>query len=121
MLKSDPRQDVGLVKVAPPAFKGLTPRTDELPVGTDVYAIGAPRIMHLQGTVSKGIVSSYRTDKRGKWLQCDAAVNHGNSGGPLVDAQGHVVGICSWGFSGEDSLGLFFFIPIAEAVRLMGL
>lgn len=122
VLKSEPRQDVGLVKVDSPPVAGLPYRLDDLAAGTDVYAIGAPLDMALQGSLSKGIVSGYRKDVKGRWLQSDTTVNHGNSGGPLVDAQGHVVGICSWGKLENDHLtGVNFFVPIADAMRVMGL
>lgn len=119
VLASDARQDVALVQVYSPPVSGLPVRLEDLQVGTDVYAIGAPKDMAFSGSVSKGVVSSYRTDKRGRWLQSDTTVNKGNSGGPLVDASGTVVGICSWGFVQEK--GINFFVPIADALRIMGI
>lgn len=119
VLRSDAKQDVALVQIASTPFRGLALRTEDLPVGSDVYAIGAPKGM--QGTVSKGVVSSYRENKRGRWLQSDTSVNPGNSGGPLVDAQGRVVGICSWGLRGDGTQGLNFFIPISDALKTMNI
>jgi len=121
VLKSEPRQDVALVQVDNQPLSGLPVRLEDLPVGTDVYAIGAPKDMAYQNSITKGISGVYRTDKKGRWLQSDAVVNHGNSGGPLVDAQGRVVGMCSWKVLGEDSQGLGFFVPIAEAVRILNI
>ncbi len=77
-------------------------------LGSDVFALGSPN--GLAGTVSKGVVSAYRKwtelkpmlgdaidsfgyDPNSKWIQTDAAINHGNSGGPLVLGHGHVLGI----------------------------
>lgn len=86
--------DLALLRVVdPPArFVRMDPLTvrsfDSVEVGEDVIAIGHP--LGLEGTVTKGIISA----KRGQlWLQTDAAISPGNSGGPLLDRQGRVVGI----------------------------
>lgn len=121
VLKTDPRQDVALVQIDNPPVSGLPFRLEDVAPATEVYAIGAPKDMALQGSLSKGIVSGYRKDKKGRWLQSDTAVNHGNSGGPLVDAHGRVVGICSWGFKEDAVVGLNFFVPIADAFNVMGI
>lgn len=121
VLKSDARQDVGLIQIDSAPVPGLPYRLDDLPSATEVYAIGAPFKMALHGTLSKGVVSGYRRDVKGRWLQSDTSVNGGNSGGPLLDAQGRVVGICSWGFKSDKLSGLNFFIPIADAFRVMGI
>lgn len=121
VVKSDPKQDVGLIKVESPPVGGLSCRLEELQTGTEVYAIGAPLDEGYQGSMSKGIVSGYRTNQKGHWLQSDVSVNHGNSGGPLVDAQGRVVGMCSWGAPNEAGTmaGVNFFVPISDALRVM--
>ncbi|WP_173085382.1 S1C family serine protease [Fundidesulfovibrio magnetotacticus] len=121
VLKTDPRQDVALVQVDSSSLGGLKVRLEDLPVGSDVYAIGAPYDKNLQGSVSKGVVSNYRVNQKGRWLQSDTTINGGNSGGPLVDAQGRVVGMCSWSVRADDVVGLNFFVPIADALRVMGL
>lgn len=61
---------------------------DSVKEGEDVIAIGHP--LGLEGTVSKGIISAKRDEL---WLQTDTAVNPGNSGGPLIDRNGWVVGV----------------------------
>jgi len=120
VLKTDPRQDVALVQIDNPPVSGLPFRLEDVPVATDVYAIGAPFKESLQGSLTKGIVSGYRRDNRGRWLQSDAAINGGNSGGPLLDQQGKVVGMCSSGM-GETDSGISFFVPIADAFNVMGM
>ena len=86
-------------------------------VGTEVFAIGNPH--GLGGTVSKGIVSAIRTGVQIKkldnspfttrvmkdeerWVQFDAAIQHGSSGGPLVTGAGEVVGVVSCGHLTQD-------------------
>jgi len=126
VIRSEPVQDVGLVKIENSPVKGLAVRPERVSTGTEVYAVGAPLDVNLHGTVTKGIVSGYRDDKKdgSHWLQSDATINHGNSGGPLVDGQGRVVGLCSWkrlepGVT--SNTGLNFFVPIAEGMRLVGM
>lgn len=91
--------------------------SDELDVGSIVWAIGSP--YELQQTVTSGIISG--KDRPGDpnrrvqaLLQTDAAVNPGNSGGPLVDAQGRVIGINTSIF-GETFQGISFAVPSATA------
>ncbi len=58
-------------------------------VGQSVYAIGSP--FQLQNSFTSGVVS--RIDQKRGWIQHDAPINHGNSGGPLLNSQGQVIGI----------------------------
>lgn len=79
------------------AYQGAT----EPEVGDPVLAYGSPE--GLQETATAGIISAIRPG----WIQTDAQINHGNSGGPLVDRNGRVLGITSVGFVGGGS-GLGF-------------
>src|SRR5215475_3284484 len=133
MVGTDPESDIAVLKIA---RTGLAPVTfgnsDAIAVGDPVLAIGAP--LDLQNSVTGGIISSLRrpleiNDGSGPTryyaaIQTDAAINHGNSGGPLVDAAGHVIGvdavIKSLGSSEQDAgnIGLAFAIPINQAKRV---
>lgn len=92
-----------------------------LRVGQKVIAIGNP--LGLGGTVTEGIVSALNrnldTTPADNFIQTDAAINHGNSGGPLFNEQGQVVGIDSAfetpAASANGSVGLGFAIPIDHA------
>lgn len=106
--------------------------SDLVAVGDQVMAIGSP--LALQGTVTAGIVSAVDrpiTTGAGRGgtryyaaIQTDAAVNHGNSGGPLVDAMGQVVGInaviksLAHDEQSAGNIGLAFAIPINHAQRV---
>jgi S1-C subfamily serine protease len=104
LVGSDPGNDLAVIRVDPPA-DGLTVarlgNSDELLVGDAVFAIGNP--FGLEATFTEGIVSALgRTYSSGtgtrplrNMIQTDAAVNPGNSGGPLADCQGEVIGINS--------------------------
>ena len=100
--------------------------SDDLRVGELVIAIGNPLGFELFGSVSTGIVSALDrevtiNDKTMKLIQTDTAINSGNSGGPLINSYGQVIGINSSKvssnyMSGEASVeGLCFAIPISHA------
>ncbi len=90
--------------------------SDRLRVGSMVWAVGSP--YGLEQTVTSGILSARErgdaTDRNREYLQTDAAVNPGNSGGPLVNALGQVVGINTSIF-GDQFQGISFAIPSASA------
>ncbi|MCA9269914.1 MAG: trypsin-like peptidase domain-containing protein, partial [Planctomycetales bacterium] len=94
---ADPLSDLALVRFKAP--QGLTAArlgdSDQLEIGDWVIAIGSP--FELEATVSAGIISakgrSIDQIQRGRLLQTDAAINPGNSAGPLVNLEGEVVGV----------------------------
>ena len=84
--------------------------------GDDVVAIGSPR--GLEATVTKGIVSKAKRDMDDRtYIQTDAALNEGNSGGPLFDSKGEVIGINTAIVREGDRIG--FAIPITEAFDIL--
>jgi serine protease Do len=122
--------DVALVKVSPdsPLASVRFGDSDTVQVADQVIAIGNP--LGLGGTVTRGIVSALNRDIRDTpfddYIQTDAAINHGNSGGPLFNARGEVIGMNTAIVSPEatsGSIGLGFAIPsndvkyIADALR----
>lgn len=128
----DNAYDLAVVKV----FKGNLPTvtlgdSSKIAIGDAVVAVGSP--LGLSGTVTSGIISALNrpvtTGGSGSEafidaLQTDAAVNPGNSGGPLVNAQAQVIGVnsaiatLSSGSSQSGSIGLGFAIPINQAKRV---
>lgn len=89
-------------------------------VGSDVYAIGTPLDASLYSTVSKGIVSGVRDENFKKLIQSDVNIQPGNSGGPLLDKNGTVVGIAVSGFSVNNvTQGINFFIPVGDAITAL--
>lgn len=89
---------------------------DNIKVGDDIYAIGAPK--SLDYTLTKGVISS-RSRKIGfnTYIQIDAAINSGNSGGPLLDSNGKVIGVNSMKLSDAEGIGLS--IPITAVINFM--
>jgi serine protease Do len=120
VLGVDEASDLAVLKID---AHGLTPvrlgNSDQLGVGDYVLAIGAP--FGLEQTATAGIVSakgrSLPGDGAVPFIQTDAAVNPGNSGGPLFDASGAVVGINSQIYSNSGGYqGVAFAIPINLAM-----
>lgn len=97
--------------------------SDDLVVGQTIYAVGNP-LGELTYTMTSGIVSALdrmiTTDENitVNMFQIDAAVNNGNSGGPVYNAYGQVVGIVTAKFSDGGMEGLGFAIPISDAVSI---
>jgi len=113
----DPVFDLALLKteVTPPAVFQLG-ASDTLAVGNRIYAIGSPA--GLEQTLTSGIVSAQkrRLLSLGDVIQIDAPINHGNSGGPIVDEAGRVQAIVFAGI--EPYEGLNFAIPV-ELLRII--
>jgi S1-C subfamily serine protease len=114
----DNYRDVALVKLIG-ATRPPLPIASALPaVGTDVFSYGTPLSENYSGSLRKGIVSAYRIERGLDYLQSDVELNVGNSGGPLLDADGNVVGVAVSGvmIAGVVSQGINFFIPIDRAL-----
>ncbi len=127
----DENSDLAVLKIPPGELVQMGPLpaapfgdSELLVVGDPVYAIGAPR--RLRGTLTNGIISAIDRDievegRTMTLLQTNAALNSGNSGGPLINAWGQVIGINVAKFmSGQDSVeGLGFAIPSAQMERII--
>lgn len=92
-------RDVALIKSQETGINPLPIAIGELPIGNDVYAIGSPFTERLASTVTRGIISAYRTEDGARLIQSDVSVQPGNSGGPLTDGSGNVVGVTMKGVS----------------------
>jgi len=91
----DADRDLALVKISGNNYPYLKLSKSVPDVGADVIAIGSPGLgsAMLTNTVTKGIVSAVRHTDAGTWIQTDTALNHGNSGGPLLNRNDEVVGV----------------------------
>lgn len=122
VLGSDAKTDIAVVKIDAKDLPYLTMgNSDELKVGEWVAAIGSP--FGLDNTVTSGIVSAKSrklpSDQYVPFIQTDVAVNPGNSGGPLFNMKGEVVGINSQIFSTSGGfMGLSFAIPSNLAMQI---
>ncbi len=121
LIGSDRRTDVALIKIEAAGLPRMTiGESRNIRVGQWVLAIGSP--FGLENTVTAGIVSAKGRDT-GEFLpfiQTDVAVNPGNSGGPLINVRGEVIGMNSQILSGSGgSIGISFAIPIDDAMRVV--
>lgn len=87
----------------------------KLEVGEDVIAIGYSLGLEGKATISKGIISAFRTGDGLRYIQTDASINPGNSGGPLVNFKGEVIGIATAKVVHEAVEGMGFAIAINDA------
>lgn len=114
-----PDFDLAVLKIANPdagqAVIALGSAMDAR-VGQDVIAIGSA-LGTLQNTVTRGIVSALRQSGSAMLVQTDAAVNPGNSGGPLLDRTGIAIGVTTMGYSGRQ--GLNFAVAADHARALL--
>lgn len=118
-INSDRDTDLAIIKIDD---RNMLPgivtmgNSNDIDVGEQVVAIGSPVSRNFAGTVTSGIISGkdrnvYIGDSVINYLQTDAAINEGNSGGPLFNAKGEVIGINTAKMS-DDVQGIGFAIPI---------
>lgn len=136
-LVASPEYDIAVLHIPKPSEQRVFLRGTERPLapGEEVFALGSPK--GLSGSVTKGVVSSYRrqkdlqaalartTDKTmsghgadAVWIQTSAPISKGNSGGPLVAADGTVVGINTWQLPADDGQNLNFALAIDHLAKL---
>jgi S1-C subfamily serine protease len=122
VLGADPLTDVAVVKVVATGLP-VAPLGDSSKVRPGEWAIAIGNPLGLDNTVTAGIISAIqRTNAVGEgqrvpYLQTDAAVNPGNSGGPLINDRGHVIGI-NTAIRQAPGAGLSFAIPINTARKI---
>jgi SpoVK/Ycf46/Vps4 family AAA+-type ATPase len=122
VLRSHKARDVALVKVNESSMSALPLQLDPPDVAAEVYAVGSPKGEKHSTTITKGIVSAYRTDNDLQLIQSDAAIHGGSSGGAMVDRFGNVVAVSVSGLTvTADKMGssINFFIPIADALKFL--
>ena len=123
VIGSDPLSDIAVLKIE--SKEKLIPvkfgNSDKARIGDWVIAIGNP--FGLGGTVTSGIISARNRDigmsRYEDFIQTDAAINIGNSGGPLFDMNGDVIGINTAILGREGSIGIGFAIPSNNAKKVI--
>jgi len=126
----DKKHDLALLMVisAPKSLLPLDLLVDDVPVGSEVAAIGTPMEKGLSNSLTTGVVSGMRHYMEGKEkvmvYQTSAAINQGNSGGPLLNEDGMVIGINSISYRKDIAEGLGFSIHaiyLADLMRSKGI
>ena len=119
IIGGDEKTDLALIKIEPPfeLKKVVFGNSDDLRIGDWVLSIGNP--FGLGGSVSAGIVSAKSRDIAAgpydNFIQTDASINQGSSGGPMFNMNGEVIGINTLKISSTGVEGLGFAIPVDEA------
>jgi S1-C subfamily serine protease len=118
---ADDDRDLAILKIAVDHAPFLRISRSPVVQGSDVIAIGSPGLggTELTNTVTKGIVSSIRQGDHGQWVQTDVALNHGNSGGPLLNMSGEVVAVNTLGFSPMGLNGINFSLSNFELLQIL--
>ncbi len=120
LLGADPLSDIAVLKIDAVNLRPLAfADSEQVKVGQLVFAVGSP--FGLQETITHGIISArerlFSSESVNEFFQTDAAINRGNSGGPLINIRGEVVGINNFILTESGgSQGLGFSIP-ANSVR----
>ncbi|KAF5064798.1 trypsin-like peptidase domain-containing protein [Proteiniclasticum sp. QWL-01] len=127
VLWRDARNDLAIVKVSGIRVPGVVTigNSDNIRVGEGVIAIGNPMSAEFAGTVTHGIISAKnrKVQVSGgvfEYIQIDAAINGGNSGGPLFNMKGEVIGINSAKIAQTGIEGIAFSIPINVLMEKIG-
>ncbi len=125
IIGQDKQTDIAVLKINKTGLtKAEFGKSSELQAGELAIVIGNPLGFELANSVTSGIISAVNRsitvdDRVMNTIQTDAAINGGNSGGPLINAYGQVVGITSVRVSASVGDGLSFAIPIDEAIPIV--
>lgn len=114
VLRKQPDSDLALIKVEKTGLSFLSPADEVGQLGEVVYLVGTPADTLMAGSVFKGVLSGVRNFDGAKFLQTDAKVNPGNSGGAMINQRGELVGIVSSKYVGYGIEGIGFAIPATE-------
>lgn len=115
LIRQNEYKDLALLKVEksfPYSFPISTEKNYK--IGDDIYAIGTPNSVELGQSLSKGIISGERNSEEDRYIQTDASVNTGNSGGAMINGQGMLLGVVNSKMSGIGVEGIGFAIPAFE-------
>jgi S1-C subfamily serine protease/AAA+ superfamily predicted ATPase len=123
VVRSNAARDVALVKVNESNMAALPLLLNAPEIASELYAVGTPILERYSTTITKGIISAYRTEDDLTYMQSDVSIQPGNSGGPIVDRLGNVIAISVQArlnpSTGERIFGVNYLIPIAEALKFL--
>ena len=129
LLGKDPYLDLAVIRIEKTYAKQIATIGDSstLEIGDTIFIVGSPLSRNYKGSVTSGIVSGKNRmvkttvgkETSGNWImnviQVDASINSGNSGGPVLNVNGEVIGICTMKLLQSDIEGMGFAIPIETA------
>ncbi|MBK8586176.1 MAG: trypsin-like peptidase domain-containing protein [Bacteroidetes bacterium] len=122
VVKSNEEYDLLLLKIDVDELKPLyIGKSEDMETGDDVYAIGTPLETSLGQSITKGIISGVREIGGMNYLQTDVSINSGNSGGPLINDKGEVIGVTTMKLSGKGIEGIGFCIPSKTVLEMLNI
>lgn len=111
----DVQKDLALIKISNNIGKEVSYKSSSVDIGQKIFAIGNP--LGLEGTISDGIVSGLRNVDGVNLLQISAPISPGNSGGPVVDENGDVIGVATYTYAEGQNLN--FAVPVKYVIELL--
>ncbi|MBN2801964.1 MAG: serine protease [Deltaproteobacteria bacterium] len=121
LIRFDKTRDTALLKIPGKNYQCIIFAAEQAKVGSQIFAIGTPESKDLSFSVSSGIVSGLRKWEDAEFLQTDASLNPGNSGGPIIDHKGELLAVVSWKLSGIGIEGVGFGIPVNFALSTLSI
>ncbi|MDH3219773.1 MAG: trypsin-like peptidase domain-containing protein [Gammaproteobacteria bacterium] len=124
VVRSNPGRDVALLKLEQRFdAEPMHIDTNDVTLGEEIYVVGTPLDERLNFSISRGIISARRVLDERSYYQTDAAVNPGNSGGPVFNSSGNVIGITVAGLFTKDggSRNINYVIPILDALAALNI
>lgn len=123
VIRTDKVRDVALLKSSNEQFVPMSLSFNEPAVGSELLVYGTPQFESLDGTLTKGILSAYRSSNNLRYIQSDVNIVGGSSGGPMMDIKGNVIAITVAAFVDESRSGTGnnLFIPLREAFDVLGI
>ena len=122
VVKTNPEYDLALLKLTASELKSLPfANSDEAEIGDEVYAIGTPSDLELGQTITKGIISGKRQLENVSYIQSDVSISPGNSGGPLLNDKGQVIGITTMKIISKGVEGIGFSIPSNVVLEMLNI
>jgi len=121
VLRTDRPRDMALVKTEPVALRPIPVARKAPAVGEEVIAIGSPLGEQFAATLTRGVVSGVTTLESRRYVQSDAKLAPGNSGGPLLKKDGSVIAVVSRFVGPSAGVGVNLYVPIDDAAQALGL
>lgn len=106
------KNDLAILKIPGKGFKPMALSKDEVTLGDEVFTIGTPADVDLGQSIAKGMISGKRLIEELVYLQVNMSVSPGNSGGPLINEKGEVIGIIQKKIVGNGIEGIGFAVPV---------
>ena len=120
VIRKNVERDIALIEIDGSLKKYFSLSKSKPKQGDDIYVLGSPFGDAFESTLTKGIISNLNRKSQGlSYIQSDANIYTGNSGGPMIDTNGHVLGISV--FAHKEAEGLNLFIPIDSALEYLNL